>query len=92
MKSITQTIVPILKQYHVKKASLFGSQARATQKISSDVDILVELTPQSDLFDFIGLKLDLESALHKKVDLIEYSAIKPALKDAILHSQLPIPL
>jgi len=38
----------------------------------------------------VGIKLDLEEKLKKKVDLVEYKAIKPALKDNILSSQLPI--
>jgi predicted nucleotidyltransferase len=42
------------------------------------------------LLGFIGLKLALEEALGKKVDLVEYSAIKPLIKESILKEETRI--
>ena len=50
----------VLSSYGVKKAAIFGSHARGTQKKGSDIDILVELGESMSLLDFVGLKLDLE--------------------------------
>ena len=88
--NIKNKIVPILKQAGIKKSSLFGSYARGDQTKSSDIDILVELPKGKSLFDFIDLKLKLENALRKKVDLGEYSTIKPRLKPYILNNQIQI--
>ena len=38
----------------------------------------------------MDIQFELEDALKKKVDLVEYKAIKPALKENILSSQLLI--
>jgi len=57
---------------------------------SSDVDILIELDDSYSLLDIIGLKIELEEALNRKVDLVEYRAIKPALKKYILDNPMPI--
>jgi len=71
----------------VKKAALFGSQARGDAKKNSDVDLLVDVPESFSLFDLGGLKIDLEQALKKKVDLLTYDSIHPLLKNIILGEQ-----
>jgi len=83
-------IIPILKKYGVTRASLFGSVVRGEETKESDIDILVEVPDSKSLFDMMDIQFELEDALKKKVDLIEYKGIKPALKDSILSSRLPI--
>jgi len=86
---IKKKIKPILKRHDIKKAAVFGSYARGDQKKKSDVDILVQYRKNDkSLFDFVGLKLDLEKRLNKKVDLVEYSTIRPRIKDRILKEQV----
>lgn len=85
--SIKKKIMPILKRQGVTKAAFFGSFARGEAKKRSDIDILVKIKKGKSLFDFVGLKLDLEEKLGKKVDLVSYGAIKPRLKDIILKDE-----
>ena len=87
---IKKKAVPIFKKAGVKRSSLFGSCARGGAKKRSDIDILVDFPENKSLFDFVGLRLDLEEVLGKKVDLVEYSTIKPRLKPYILGNQIPI--
>jgi len=77
----------ILFSYGVKKAALFGSYARNEQTTESDIDILVELGKKISLFDYVGLKLDLEDTLNKKIDLVQYKGIKPSIKNYILKDE-----
>lgn len=91
IKEIKNKIKPILKNHDVKRAAFFGSYARGKQKKNSDVDILIEYKKNDkSLFDFIGLKLELEDKLNKKVDLVEYSTIRSRIKDKVLEEQLSI--
>jgi len=83
-------IIPILKRQGVTKAAFFGSVARGEAKKRSDVDILVSLEKGKTLFNFVGLKLELEDKLGKKVDLVSYGAIKPRLKNIILKDEKKI--
>ena len=87
-ESIKKTVSPILKKYGVKRAAIFGSTARGNAKNDSDIDILIEFN--GSLFGFISLKFALEKKLHKKVDLVEYKAINPNLKESILENQVRI--
>ena len=66
IEAIKDIVTPILLKNKVKKAALFGSMASQSYSDESDVDILVELDESHSLLDFIGIKLELEDALHKK--------------------------
>ncbi len=84
------TISPILKKHKVTRAGIFGSYAKNKATPQSDIDLLVELTYPMSLIDFSGLKIELEDLLHKSVDLVEYKAIKPIIRDNILKSEIRI--
>ncbi|MBI5411650.1 nucleotidyltransferase family protein [Candidatus Peregrinibacteria bacterium] len=84
---IKRKILPILKRQGVTKAALFGSAARGEMKKNSDVDLLVNLTKDKSLFDLVGLKLELEDKLGKKVDVLTYGGIHHLLRDIILSEQ-----
>lgn len=88
IEEIERKILPILQRYGVKRVGLFGSCVRGEVKEDSDIDILVEIEEDISLLDFIGIKLELEEALGKKVDLVEYSTIKPLLRKRILDEQV----
>ncbi len=90
IKEIEEKIRPILKKYKVKRAGFFGSYVRGEEKKKSDVDILVELNEDLSLLDVIGIKLELEKAIKKKVDLVEYETIRPELKKIILKEEILI--
>src|SRR3989344_3207436 len=90
LELIKQKILPILKSYKISKAGIFGSYARGEQKKKSDVDILVEVDKHMGLMEFIGIKLDLQKAVKRKVDLVEYETIRWEIKDNILRDEIPI--
>ena len=90
IEEIKRKILPILKKYEVTKAGIFGSVVRGEETRESDIDILVEINTRMSLLDFVGLKLELEDALGIPVDLGEYSAIKPIVKEQILSEEVAI--
>ena len=89
-QSIKNKILPVLKRYGVIRAAIFGSFVRRETKKRSDIDILVEFKNGTTLLDLVGLKLDLEEILKRKVDIVEYSTIHPLIKDRILKEQVPV--
>ena len=90
VEEIKRPILPILKPYSVKRAGLFGSCIREEMGSESDIDIAVEIDKDISLLDFVGLKLEIEDALGRKVDLVEYSAIKPLMRENILNEQVVV--
>ncbi len=91
LERIKSKIKEILKKNKVKRAGIFGSYARGEQKKNSDIDILVEINDKDmSLLGFVGIKIELEDNLGKKVDLVEYSEIKPQIKERVLKEQVKI--
>lgn len=81
---------PVFAKHRITKAGLFGSVAKGRASAESDIDILVELSEKISLLEFVTIKLELEDLLGKKVDLVEYRAIKPRLKKRILGEEVRI--
>ena len=86
IEQVVSTAREVLTQYPVKRAALFGSAARGDMTGKSDVDMLVEFLPHSRGLDFFGLRVDLEEALGRSVDLITWSALsksKPGFRKSV---------
>ncbi len=91
-KDIKERLQPIMLRYPIKRLALFGSQARHEATAKSDIDLLIDITQtaQFSLLDFIKLKHEMENALQTSVDLVEYSTIKPRIKERILQEQIQL--
>jgi predicted nucleotidyltransferase len=90
IRNIAEKIIPVLKKHEVKKAGLFGSIVRGEATEQSDVDLLVEAPKDISLLGFVHIMHELEDVLGRKVDLVEYSAVKPALRERILAEEVSI--
>jgi len=90
IKEIKDKVTPLLLGYEVRRAGIFGSVTKANDTPKSDIDSLVELNSKTSLLDFVGMKLGLEELLGRTVDLVEYQAIMPRLKEKILGKEIRI--
>lgn len=90
LEQIKKKALPILKAAGVTRSSIFGSYVRGDNRKDSDIDILVDFPKGKGLFEFVGLQQKLEEVLGKKVDLGEYSSLKPRIKDSVLSQQVRI--
>ncbi len=74
----------LYERFSVKALYIFGSVARGNATVQSDVDLIVDFVSDDiGLFDFLDLKVFLESVLKVKVDLVTRDAIKPSMKTEI---------
>ena len=90
IEEVSERIIPILRKHQIKRAGIFGSVATGKATRKSDVDILVELGKEISLLDFVRIKHELEDLLGTKVDLVEYQAVKPRLKNRIISEEIRI--
>jgi len=68
----------IKEKFNVKNIYLVGSYARGEEKVTSDIDIMVEMKPDFD--NYFDLKYFLEKKLQKKVDLLLENNIRHLIK------------
>ena len=69
---------------------LFGSVARGDFSEGSDIDILIELENGRSLFDMVGLGLDLEKILGRKVDVFTEKSLKERIRARVLREAIPL--
>ena len=68
-------------KFGVLDIAVFGSYAKEAQKMTSDVDLLVDMKPEYKTFDnYMELKFFLEEKLQKKIDLAIKESIREELK------------
>ncbi len=72
--NIRYILSPVFESHKVRKAILFGSYAKGSERENSDVDIYVDSGLRG--LRFYGLLEDVVNSLGKPVDLIDASQVK----------------
>jgi len=85
-KRIKTTIEKSPFKDDIKKAFLFGSHASGKAKKTSDIDLLIEFTPNARIgfFKFIEIQENFERSLNKRVDLLTPEALSKYFKKEVL--------
>ena len=81
-------LAALCRRYHVRELALFGSVLRDDFRDDSDIDVLVEYSPDArvTLFDHFDLERELRRLLGRKVDLVSKRGLRPILSEEILGS------
>ena len=79
------------KKYGVESLAVFGSMARGDDHEGSDVDILVTFEGPATFDNFMGLKLDLEDLLGRRVDLLTPKCLRPSMQVEIAREAILVP-
>jgi hypothetical protein len=79
-------IAEICRRHGVREPLLFGSALGPDFRPDSDFDFLVEFLPETKigLFEFAGMRIELESLLQRKVDLVPKLGLKPRIRESVL--------
>lgn len=65
----------IALQHGATRVRVFGSVARGEDRFDSDVDLLVQLRPDTSLFDLVDMTADIEALLGCPIDLISEAGL-----------------
>jgi predicted nucleotidyltransferase len=84
--------IPKLRRLGIARLRLFGSIARGEVGPKSDVDLLVEIDPEShfSLFELVDLEDDLLSLLGRPAHFAFASKLRPWLREEILEEAISI--
>ena len=78
-------ILKVADTYGLKNVRLFGSIPRGEATDKSDVDFLVELSSEANLFDIIAFKQEIEELLGRKVDVVTEPSLSSYIRQEILN-------
>lgn len=81
----------VLRQLGVCRLAIFGSAVREQISETSDIDLLVEIAPKT-FNTYMGVKEHLEEKFGRRIDLVLFGAVKPALRENITRDAIDVPL
>jgi predicted nucleotidyltransferase len=75
----------LIRNYGVSTLGVFGSFVRNEQSEQSDVDLLVDFSPEKETYrNFIGLAYYLEELLGRRVEIVTRKGLSPYIGPHIL--------
>ena len=77
-------------RYRTTNPRVFGLVVHGTDKVGSDIDLLVDALPGATLFDLGGLQDDLETVLSARVDLLTPADLPAKFRAKVLSEAQPI--
>lgn len=80
----------VAARYRVANPRVFGSVLHGSDKEGSDIDIVVDILPDTSLFDLTGLQSDLEQALGVPVDVVTSTGLHRFIRDKVLAEAQPV--
>ena len=80
----------VVTAHRASNARVFGSVARGTDTDQSDVDILVDPSPETTLFDIGAMRYELRKLLGVPVDVLTPNSLPEKFRDVVLAQALPV--
>ncbi|MGB0672025.1 MAG: nucleotidyltransferase family protein [Rhodospirillales bacterium] len=77
-------------RHGVGNVRVFGSVARGEDGESSDLDLLVDPSAETSLFDLSNLKLEVEALTGLRVDLRTPQSLSVRFRDEVLREAKPL--
>ncbi|HEY4803397.1 MAG TPA: nucleotidyltransferase domain-containing protein [Paraburkholderia sp.] len=80
----------IVASHHATNARVFGSSAREEDDEDSDLDLLVDPTPETSLIDLAQIQLRLEALLGVRVDVLTPKALPETFRARVVAEAVPV--
>jgi uncharacterized protein len=80
----------IALRHRVKNVRVFGSALHGDDTEDSDLDLLVDPTPETTLFDIGAIRYELKELLGVAVDVLTPRALPDRFRDTVLQEAEPV--
>jgi predicted nucleotidyltransferase len=84
------SIRQIVALHHASNARVFGSVLHGEDQEGSDLDILIDPTPNTTLMDVAAIQVELENLLGISVDVLTPKALPDKFRNHVLAEAIPI--
>lgn len=85
-----QAVRDIVRSHRANNPRIFGSALRGDDRDDSDLDILVDPTPDMTLLDIGAIRHELRQLLGVPVDVVTPKALPAKFRDRVLAEALPV--
>ena len=90
LRNNRRRILETAARYGASHVRVFGSVARGTANEISDIDFLVNLSPDRSLFDLGGLLYELHQMLGVEVDVVTEDGLRPRIREKVLSEAIDL--
>lgn len=80
----------VVTAHRARNARVFGSVLHGRDTDDSDLDILVDPTPDTTLFDISAIRIELRKLLGVPVDVLTPNALPDKFRAAVLAEAQPV--
>jgi uncharacterized protein len=80
----------IAMRHRVSAVRVFGSALRGDDVAGSDLDLLVEPTPQTTLMDIGAIRFELKQLLGLDVDVLTPDGLPPSFREQVLREAVAL--
>lgn len=84
------TIRSIVERHHAYNARVFGSVLRGCDTEESDLDILIEPTPDTTMMDIGAIRYELHQLLGVPIDVLTPKALPASFRAQVVAEAQPI--
>ena len=90
LQSHREAVRQIVLQHHALNVRVFGSVSRGEDTDDSDLDLLVEPTPETTLMDIGAIRYELRKLLGIPVDVLTPKALPESFREQVLSEAMPV--
>ena len=90
VKSRRDEILSVARRHGVTRVRVFGSMARGDAGPTSDIDLLVDVGPNTSPWFPGGLVAELESLLGRRVQVVTERGLDQLLREHVLLEAVPL--
>ena len=80
----------VVETHRARNARVFGSVAQGHDAEGSDLDILVDPTPDTTLMDVAAIQVELERLLGVPVDVLTPASLPETFRSKVLSEAIPV--
>ncbi len=80
----------IVTKHHAENARVFGSVLKGEDRDDSDLDLLVDTTPETTLMDLGAIRLELKRLLTVEVDVLTPGGLPESFRERVLREASPV--
>ncbi len=80
----------IVAAHRAKNARVFGSVIHGEDTEDSDLDILIDPTPETTLMDVAAIQVELERLLRVSVDVLTPRALPEKFREHVVSEAVPV--
>jgi hypothetical protein len=80
----------IVTKHHAENARVFGSVLKGEDRDDSDLDLLVDTTPDTTLMDLGAIRLELKRLLTVEVDVLTPGGLPESFRERVLREASPV--